>query len=353
MLKKFAAVILMIVLVLSAASAAIASGSGFFSELAQSEDADERMTALAETCEKVSASLTTPEGCTVEIGEAYYEGNRVFVSYRIGAITDLIELFEGAPETETEWDKVLENWIPAEIPAYYPDVKKENEWLNGQGQRWLKAPYCNVMDGIELEDGSYADIIAGNEMRQADGSVIGWKECIVPEESGKDTLTFRLAVSHGTAVKYQDGSTFRADFGQEGREYVTFSMNRHDYSRCLQGVSSAAYPAQAEIAVGKIDLKGFIRITAPEQAASWLAWQEGEDTEGTDLIISWNLYQHGEFVSGDLYGGTSINNTDEVVFELQYPVMDDTEDLSLIPEYAQSGEHPDEAISLTAAEASR
>ena len=43
MLKKFAAVILMIVLVLSAASAAIASESGFFSELAQSEDADERM----------------------------------------------------------------------------------------------------------------------------------------------------------------------------------------------------------------------------------------------------------------------------------------------------------------------
>ena len=31
-------------------------------------------------------------------------------------------------------------------------------------------------------DGDYADIIAGNETRREDGSVIGWKECIVPEE---------------------------------------------------------------------------------------------------------------------------------------------------------------------------
>ena len=175
MFKKTIAMILIVSIVFCAASAASAPGSGLFSELSQSEDADERMSALAEACEDVPAFLTTEEGCTVEIGEAYYEGDRVFVSYRISAVTDLIELYEGAPEAGIEWERVLENWIPADIPAYYPDVKKENEWLDGQGQRWLKAPYCNVMDGIDLEDGSYADFIAGNEMRLADGTVIGWK----------------------------------------------------------------------------------------------------------------------------------------------------------------------------------
>ncbi len=47
-------------------------------------------------------------------------------------------------------------------------------------------------DGLDLEDGSYADIIAEEEIEQDDGSVIGWKECIVPDEEAADNQTFSL-----------------------------------------------------------------------------------------------------------------------------------------------------------------
>ncbi len=351
MFKKTAAMILIASLALSAMSAA--SASGMFSELAQSEDAEEWMPALAEAAEDVGASLTTPEGLTIKIGEAYYEGDRVFVSYQIGAVTDLIELYEGDPDAGIEWDQTLENWVPSAIPAFYPDVEKENSWLTGIGKRWLKAPYCEVMDGLELEDGEYADIIAGTEMRAQDGSVTGWKECVVPKESGKDTLTFLLAVSHGTAIKFQEGTTFRENYGLREKAYVSFTLNRHECDVRLQGMSAAAYSPRAEMTMGKIDMKGVVRITDPAQAASWIAWQEGEDAEGPDLIISWNLYRDGEFVSCDLYGATGVDGTEDVVFELQYPVTDNTENLALVPEYAQAGERPDEAVALVPAEASR
>ena len=352
-MKKSIAVILAVSLLILSVPAAFADGSGFFGILAREEDSDERLPVLEEVAEEVSVTLVTGCGIPVEIGQAYCEGNRVFVSYRIGASTDLIELFEGAPEDGIEWDVTEENWIPAEIPAWYPDTQKENGWLDGKGQRWLKSPYCSVLDGLDMEDGSYADIYAGFESRQADGSVIGWKECFIPEGKEADALTFRLGVSGAVAVKFQDSSTFKENFGKPEREYLSFTVIRNNSLRRLQGVSPAEPGrARAELAAGNIDITGAVCLAAPDQAASWLAWQDGEEDEsGTDIILCWNLYRDGELVSADLDGSVDVSETgDELLFGLMFPRMEDLTGLSLVPEYAGSGEHPEEAIPLEAAD---
>ena len=350
MMKKTMALILFVSLMILGTSAAFASGkSGFFGLLALNEGADARLSVLAEVAEKVSASLTTQNGITVKVSEAYCEGNRVFVSYRIGANTDLIELYEGTPDAGIEWDHVLEDWIPAEIgPFGYPDVNKENRWLDGKGQRWLKAPYCSVMDGIDLEDGSYADIIAGDEVKLADGSVVGWKECIIPEENSQDPLSFRLALSCSTAIKFQDGSVFKEkNDGERTREYISFILNRNSCGIFLQGVSPAkAYEASAELAMGRIDLCGTVRLVSAEQAAGWTAFQEGAEDVGTDLIIGWYLYRNDQPISMDLNGTFHVSGMDEMVYELRFPLLEDTDNLLLVPEYTASGEHPDEAIRM-------
>ncbi len=256
-------------------SVAFASANGLFSEMIDTEYFDERLAALDQAAETVSLSLS--EGSvTVEVSQAYYEGNRVYISYRASG-------------------RILEQ------------------------------------DGLNLEDGAYADIIAGGSIQQEDGSIIGWKECIVPEDELSDPQTFYLVYSIP---------------GNEEKLKLGFTLEHHEYNQFLQGTSPAeAYQARAILYMGKVDLKGAVVLTSPEQAASWLAWQEGEEETGTDVISYWNLYQNGELISYDLFGASEVL-TDGVAFSVMFPFMEDLSGLTLVPEYSDAGEKMDEAIIL-------
>lgn len=279
MTKNAMAFILAVIWAMVSFPAALASEGGLFAKMIETEYADERLSRLDEIAETVSVSQNEG-GITVEVSQAYYEGNRVYVSYTASA--------------------------PIE-----------------------------EQDGLELEDGSYADIIAGGSVQQEDGSIIGWKECIVPEDELANTQTFCLVYRIA---------------GSEEKRMLKFTLKQNAYDQYLQGDSpAAAYQARTILYMGKIDLKGIVVITSPEQAASWIAWQEGKESTGTDVIACWNLYQNGELVSADLFGESAVNGTDEVVFSVMYPYIDDLSGLTLVPEYSEAGEKMDEAIRLETA----
>lgn len=275
MFRKTVALLVSLTLLLLMVSAAAETETGLFGELMESDCADDRLTALDEVAERISVSQTTGD-VTVEVCQAYYEGNRIFVSYEVSG------------------------------PAM-------------------------VLDGLELEDGGYADIVAGGETNPEEGTTAGWKECIVPEDELADPQTFCLA--------------YRTD-GSDEKQLVKFTMKQNAYAQFLQGTSPAAdYQAHAILYMGKVDLKGIVMLTSPAQAASWIAWQEGEEGTGTDVIVCWNLYQDGEPVSTDLFGASEALE-DDVVFSVMFPVMEDLSGLALVPEYSEGGEKPDEAILL-------
>ena len=279
MTKKAMAFILAVIWAMASFPAALASEGGLFEKMIETEYSDERLSRLDEIAETVSVSQNEG-GITVEVRQAYYEGNRVYISYTASA--------------------------PIE-----------------------------EQDGLELEDGSYADIIAGGSVQQEDGSIIGWKECIVPEDELANTQTFCLVYRIA---------------GSEEKRMLKFTLKQNAYDQYLQGDSpAAAYQARTILYMGKIDLKGIVVITSPEQAASWIAWQEGKESTGTDVIACWNLYQNGELVSADLFGESAVNGTDEVVFSVMYPYIDDLSGLTLVPEYSEAGEKMDEAIRLETA----
>ena len=127
----------MIALFIISISVASASEAGLFSEMIETEYTDDRLEAIDNAAETVSISQTTGQ-TTVEISQAYYEGNRIYISYHVNGVAE-------------------------------------------------------ILDGLELEDGSFADITAGGEVQQDDGTVIGWRECIVPEDELAETQTFCLA----------------------------------------------------------------------------------------------------------------------------------------------------------------
>ena len=257
-------------------SAASASETGLFGKMIETEYTDDRLEAIDNAAETVSISQTTGQ-TTVEISQAYYEGNRIYISYHVNGVAE-------------------------------------------------------VLDGLELEDGSFADITAGGEVQQDDGTVIGWRECIVPEDELAETQTFCLA--------------YRIPESKE-KQLLKFTLKQHPYNYFLQGVSLAeTLQARAILYTGKVDLKGIVVMTSPEQAESWIAWQEGEEGTGTDVIACWNLYQNDVLVSTDLCGESAVNGTEEVTFAVMFPFMDNLSNLMLVPEYSEGGEKPEEAIVL-------
>ncbi len=276
MFRKTTALFLAVSLMIVSVSAASASGSGLFHEMMETEYTDERLEVLEKVADTISVSRTE-DSVTVEVSQAYYEGNRVYISYRASG-----PIFE--------------------------------------------------QDGLELEDGSYADITGGGSVLREDGSVIGWKECIVPESELAEVQTFCLV--------------YRNPDSEEKRA-LKFTLEHHAYDRYLEGISpSEAYQARAILYTGKVDLKGIVMMTCPEQAASWLAWQEGEEADGTDVIVCWNLYQKDELVSADLFGATAVHGTEKLTFGVMFPFMEDLSGLKLVPEYSEAGEKPEEAIAL-------
>ena len=338
--------ILAIILIILSMTAALAAGLGLFGELAQSQDADDRLPALEEASESVSASLTTEDGIMIEIGQAYYEGNRVFMSYRMSGNHASVELHEGAPEGEYSWQLELENTIAAEtFRDDVPELQRLNAWLDGKSQRWGISSYATIHDGLFLEDGTYLDIIGGDNCVQEDGSITGWKECKIPKDRLADTLTFKAVLFRSRNIIFQDGATYKSFSERLGNTDVFFTLNRNDHYEYLKGsFRHEQYEASAEFALGKVDLKGTVHLIAPE---AWVkAWTEWETVGNLDIIMNWNLYQNGKRIGETGVQSVRAEGTKDMVFELLYPHLTSITGLSLVPDYSQSGEHPDEAIPL-------
>ena len=343
--KISASAILVIALIVVSMTAALAAGLGLFGELSQRQDSKGKLTELENVSESVSASITTEDGITIEIGQAYYEGNRVFVSYRLSGNLASAALYEGAPEKDIDWTETLENVVCAEQwVSDRPELQKLNAWLDGKGQRWGTSVEAGMHDGMHLDDGTRLDIIDGDDVIQEDGSVLGWREYEIPEGKQSDSITVKARLFRIKQIMFQDGSTFKRHVERGEETEVFFSLHRNDNYVYLKGTSSAdAYQTQAELALGKVDIHGTVRVTAPEWANAWL---DLKALEKMDIIDSWNLYQNGQRIS--THGTEEIGAVDKegLFYELVFPRMDNVEGLTLVPEYSKSGEHPDEAISI-------
>lgn len=342
-----ASMILVIVLMILSMTAALAAGLGLFGELAQDPDHnDDRLETLEEVSEKLSSTLTTDDGFVIEIGQAYYEGSRVFLAYRLSGNLFSVELHEGAPEGSYPWTSVEENCIAAErFVNDVPELQRLTAWLDGKGQRWGTAFEASLHDGLSLADGTYLDILGGDNVIQADGSIIGWKECEIPEDRIQDTLTFKAVLFRGKHVEFQDGSTWKMLYERGENTDVFFTLRRNDRCTFLKGAASTeAYQAAAEFVSGRIDIRGSVRLTCP---AEWVTiWNTWENEQHLDIIADWKLYQNGIPVAGNGTEGIRAVDGQTLEFTFLFSRPDGFENLTLVPQYAQTGEHPEEAIRI-------
>ena len=73
-------------------------------------------------------------------------------------------------------------------------------------------------------------------------------------------------------------------------------------------------------------------------------WETWENEQNLDIVSDWKLYRNGIPVEGN--GTESISAADDktLEFTVLFSRLDGLENLTLVPEYSQTGEHPDEAI---------
>ena len=344
--KISASAILVIALIILSMAAALAAGFGLFGELAQNPRGDKRLSEVEKVADSIEREWTTEDGITIRIEQAYYEGNRVFISYRLSGDWTSTVLHEGAPDDEIAWDWVEENMIAAQtMMSDVPERQQAILKLDGQSQRWMETTEKGLHDGLSLADGTYLDIIGGDNIIQEDGSVIGWKECEIPEDCLKETLTFQARLYRIHSIMFQDRTTYRQSTEKGETTCFEFTLQQKKDLTQLKGSGSGSdYQAVAELTAGHIDLRGKITVTCPE---TWIqVWNTWENPDHIDMIDDWYLYANGQVISEGGMQGVGANGENQLVFDVLFRVPDDLTNLALVPVYQDRQPHTEEAIYL-------
>ena len=348
-MKKILLTLMCLALALAAvsASAETAREKGVFGQLVELGFDGSRLSRLETAAEPLEGcSLTTRDGISLQITQALYEGDRVFIAYRMDGLAIPAELNEGAPEEEYEWVVTEEDIVPKDdYDTENPEIRKAFDWLDGSGQRWVSFRNAGMSDGIDLENGDYADIFDGEEIFLADGTVLGWKECVIPAQDIADTVCFHVNLFCSRNVLFQDGTTLYTWFGDEDETGLQFTLSRKNDFEILQGsAENTVWQARAELKQGLVDLKGTVRVHAPSMVRKWEDWDEEDPT---DIIMGWVLYRGETFLADDVTWSIDTEGGDTLVFGLVLPRMDSLEGLRLVPEYGDGGPKVEEAFGIT------
>ena len=327
-------------------AAALAAGLGLFGQLGERENTDARLSALDGVAAQVNRTTVTEDGVTAVIRQAYYDGSRLFVSYELSGALYTMETGDGWPEG-VEWTNEQPGVIFSRDCADEENLlnMKLAAWLDGSAPRWAKVHLVEPHDGLFLEDGTYLDIIGGEEIRQADGTVIGWKECEVPSELAEDSLEAALVLFRSETLYGQDKDSLKIACTRGGTTRVSFRAEKAGVPVSLTGSGGGEdWSAQAHFSLTPVDVKGELRLTCPE---SWRQALESWNMGSMDMVYDWVLLE-GEGANGISPLDEGVANTEDGMCYTLCFRTGGGETLRLAPVYSQSGIHPEEAIALEA-----
>ncbi len=339
--------VLALILVLLTTSVAVAAELGLFGQIGQKEHSDSRLPGLENVSAVMNKAFTVDNGVTVTVNQAYYDGSRVFISYKVEGPYDVLETGTGKPDL-VNYDQKYDGVLFADM--WYvegPNGQALMSWLDGSEPRWAKTTTVNVHDGLQIGD-EYLDIIGGEFYYLEDGTMMSWKECIVPEELAADEVTFSIGVFTIGSTYYQTEEALYT-FGTERGEttWHDFTVKKAAPGAALTGTAQTAdWTATADLVASAIDVKGTVTLECP---ASWVeALDAWENPDKVDYIHYWALYVDGKPVDG--YNlDACIYGREPLTFGICYKLDALSEDMKLVPEYRYAGEKTEEAIVLTVA----
>lgn len=346
--KKISASFALILTIILIASMALAAGLGVFGRIANQYDptTKDRLSGLETVSTQIGTTAATGDGITVQIEQCYYEGDRIFMSYRLSGNLYQAALHEGqAPEKSWDWEE--KDMICAEsLTSDHPQARETLAYLDGTAPRWTEENEAFLGDGLLLADGTYLDIIGGDTLWQEDGSVIGWKECVIPQDRQAETLEIKAVLYRINNVKAQDEAGFHSATTRGEQTDILFTVRRGSDPKPLSGAfANDIYQTAADFTIGQIDMKGTIRMHCP---AEWVAAHDDwEYHSNDDLIETYALYCGDQLISDRGTESESYEKENNVIlFGQLYACPESLEGLKLVPIYTKSGAHTEEAIPL-------
>ena len=346
MKKKMTVGFVLALMLLLITATALAASLGVFAQLANAHDPDDRLGDLDAVAALVQQTVTTDDGVTVTIDQAYYDGERIFISYQMTG--DLVTVEKGHGNVEGA------AWFNEEYGvAIDPDAlgaQAVEAVQDGEEGDWVRLGTVSMHDGLYLQDGTYLDIIGGDERLLEDGALIGWKECEVPADRAAEVLSCKAVLFRGSALYQKHDGRLRASFERMDASTdmdAPFTVRKvTDVIRLTGKMETDVYTAQAECTLNGVDVKGSVTLRCPE---NWVtAWMDWDYVRDFDLIESWTLYSGDTRVSEGCNDLGVWGQGDTLRYEELLRHGGQTENLRLVPVYADSGEHGDEAIELKA-----
>ena len=340
--------ILVLILILMTTTAAVAAELGLFGQIGQREHSDSRLNGLENVSTVLDKVFDVGGGVIVTVHQAYYDGSRVFISYSVAGPHEVQETGVGDPGiVNYSWEQkgVMRELMGFESPRGQEIVA----WLDGSEPRWAKRTVVNVHDGLQIGE-EYLDIIGGEYYYLEDGTLMSWKECIVPAGLAADEVTFSIGVVGSSTTYYQTTDTLYTAYERGETTWYPFTVKKSGAGAAMTGSGKTAdWSAEATLTVSAIDVKGEIVLDCPKQWSD--LWQTWENPGKVDYIHDWTLYVDGVEVEGyNLDGGVNANEDGTVSFRLCYKLDDITADMKLVPKYRYAGEKPEEGIPLAIAE---
>ena len=340
------ALVLAIILCLILGSVGIAASLGLFGELSGMPHEDKRLPALEQVSTTLNQSTTTEHGITATIQQAYYDGERVFIAYKLEGDRVFVELGEGVPDVK-EWSFEQDGMLYArDYDSALPEDQKIGAWLDGTTPRWAKRTATSSHDGLSLSDGTYLDIIGGTSYLQPDGSEIGWKECLVPEDKQTDALEVNLMLFTGATTYYQDEKGMKWAYERLGENvHIPFTVTKDGITQSLIGSMDAGnWQAKASMTLNPVDIRGEIIVTCPE---TWPEALSAWENNGTNPIMDWQLYDDNIRVEGhNLRGGNNKLSENQLTYEICFQHGSDTKHLKLVPVFLDGTVDTEHAIRL-------
>lgn len=203
------------------------------------------------------------------------------------------------------------------------------------------AQHVSIGDGIELADGTYLNPRMSGDQSLQDGVSVHWMryDSPLPEAArDKDALDLQFRISDRSA---QDGKPV----GHYMPVRVPRNSDVHTatYKQTFENYS-AAYRVTADILSGVAIEVSVTLSGVPED------WYDAVVTmqKPADAILTYRLYADGKACEQFL-GGVGGEGT-QLTYDGSFLQPEGAVQYMLVPEYTQSGEHPEEAFSFDAQE---
>ncbi len=347
--------IAVLVLLLAALGIAVAAELGVFGQMSeQYARPDNKLKQLDQVAQVYTQQTDVPAEAVgfaavhFALNQAHFDGETLYVSYSLTPGWDTALVQQTVDVSSIEWDTTPDvavmnsNWEKRLSPETYQQMQK---MLEETGEVFLTVYEQYLGDGVYLPDGSYASVQGADEMRTATGEKIGYKRLLVPDGTG-DSVELSFPLYRAVAYYYRNAEGCYYKYGHDREELMlkaTVERNASKAEAVLYNASFWNHDAQVTLWVSDMDIQAKVQLQLNKEDAQ--LFEEHWDNPALDTLEMFLLYAGGQEVRVTATE-CGIDENYLMTMDLEYEKPEKIDALQLVPYYANSGAHMEEALNL-------